>query len=165
MAILGDLLVQGRSRFLQQIYAPGISIDGDTTVTGTLTLSKIQDAAGTANNSPALIVGGPVTSSHLEFDSNEIMAKATGTTTADLYINTDGGIIFLGKSGVKTQVQGNLQVQGTSTFTDAGTYSGNLTVNGTTSLKGTGITGDLTVSNNAKINGSLIVEDEIRTPK
>ena len=64
------------------------------TVSGTLVLSKTQDASGTANNSPALIVGGAATSTHLELDANEIMAKTNGTSTAALYINNDGGNVI-----------------------------------------------------------------------
>lgn len=65
------------------------------TVTGTLILDKSTDASGTANNSPALIVGGKASSTHLEFDANEIMAKSNGTTTASLYLNQDGGSVFV----------------------------------------------------------------------
>lgn len=65
------------------------------TVSGTLVLSKTQDASGTANNSPALIVGGAATSTHLELDANEIMAKTNGTSTAALYINNDGGNVYI----------------------------------------------------------------------
>ena len=78
------------------------------TITGTLTLSKTTDASGTANNSPALIVGGAATSTHLEFDSNEIMAKATGTTVAALYFNNEGGAVAInsgyGTTSVSTAV-------------------------------------------------------------
>ena len=61
------------------------------TFSGTLTLTKQQDAQGTSNNGPALIIGGPVTSSHIEIDNDEIMAKNNATTTATLYLNQQGG--------------------------------------------------------------------------
>lgn len=70
------------------------------TMTGTLTLSKTAEASGTANNSPALIVGGSATSAHLEFDANEIMAKGSGTTTANLNLNPDGGKVIIGSGGM-----------------------------------------------------------------
>ena len=69
------------------------------TVTGTLILSRTKDLSGTANNKPALIVGGADTAAHIEIDPNEIQAKASGTTVATLYINTDGGNVSLGKAG------------------------------------------------------------------
>lgn len=68
------------------------------TVTGTLVLSKTIDLSGTENKSPALIVGGAATAAHMELDNNEIQAKANGTTVANLYINPDGGDIYLGDS-------------------------------------------------------------------
>ena len=65
-------------------------------VTGTLILSRTQDASGTVDRRPALIVGGQPTSTHLEFDSNEIQAKTDGTSTATLCINNDGGDVYFG---------------------------------------------------------------------
>lgn len=75
------------------------------TVTGTLTLSKTQDLSGTADNKPALIIGGASTAAHMEIDNNEIQAKATGTTTATLYLNPDGGMV---------QASGNLKIGSSS---------------------------------------------------
>lgn len=72
------------------------------TVTGTLILSRTTDLSGTANNKPALIIGGTDTAAHIEIDPNEIQAKASGTTTNTLYINSDGGNISLGKTGSST---------------------------------------------------------------
>ena len=71
---------------------------------GTLYLVKTTDLSGTANNKPALIVGGADTSTHLELDCNEIHAKATGTTTAPLYLNHEGGNTYF--SGEKTYSDG-----------------------------------------------------------
>lgn len=67
------------------------------TVSGTLILSKTQDASGTANNKPALIVGGTDTQKHLEIDANEIIAKADGTSGTTLWLQDGHGIV--GMSG------------------------------------------------------------------
>lgn len=74
------------------------TINNSATISGTLTLTKATDLSGTANNSPALIVGGAATSAHMEFDGNEIQTKNNATSVADLYLNHDGGKVFLGSS-------------------------------------------------------------------
>lgn len=65
------------------------------TVTGTLILSKTQDAGGTSNTLPALLVGGTQSQAHLELDGNELMAKSNATSTAALYINNEGGQVYI----------------------------------------------------------------------
>lgn len=78
----------------QEKSLPFVRQAGDT-VTGTLILSRTQDASGTANNKPALIVGGTDTQQHIEMDSNEIQAKESGTTTGTLNLNNDGGSVYI----------------------------------------------------------------------
>lgn len=75
------------------------------TVTGTLVLSKTTDLSGTSNNSPALIVGGAATSTHMELDCNEIQTKTNGTSVAPLYINSDGGLVTIGSGGLRVNGQ------------------------------------------------------------
>ena len=79
------------------------------TVTGTLTLSKTADADGATDTQPALIVGGTHTTTHIQMDSNEIMAKTNGTTPGTLYLNSSGGLVSIGSGG--------LSVKGTVTAT------------------------------------------------
>lgn len=74
----------------------------DQEIKGTLILSKAQDLAGAANNGPALIVGGAKNAAHIEIDPNEIQAKSNGTTTAALYLNNDGGEVYINNSRALT---------------------------------------------------------------
>lgn len=65
------------------------------TVTGTLILSKTTDASSTADNRPALIIGGTPTAEHIEIDGNEILAKDSDTTAGTLALNYDGGAVTI----------------------------------------------------------------------
>ena len=117
--------VYGTALYGTTIYENGTSIASKYlplaggTVTGTLTLSRTTDASGTADNKPALIVGS-ATGTHLELDGNELMAKASGTTTAALYLNDQGGSVY---------VNGNLLFY--STVIGYGSMSQNGTLSGT----------------------------------
>ena len=68
---------------------------------GTITITKTTDLSGTADNSPALIIGGDSTSEHIEIDPNEIQAKGTDATVATLTLNNDGGLVAIGGGGLK----------------------------------------------------------------
>lgn len=61
------------------------------TVSGTLKLTKTQDASGTADNNPALIIGGENNQRHIEIDNNEIIGKEDATTPGNIFINPEGG--------------------------------------------------------------------------
>lgn len=69
------------------------------TISGTITITGGEDAEGTASHNVPLSIGARSTA-HLELDGNEIMAKANGTTVADLYINNNGGVVYVGSGGV-----------------------------------------------------------------
>ena len=64
-------------------------------VTGTLVLSKTQDASSTADNGPALVVGGTRSQVHIEIDNNEIIAKSGATGVTTLNLNDNGGHIWV----------------------------------------------------------------------
>ena len=92
-----------------------VVVPHDIECSGTLTLTRSTDAAGTTNNKPALIVGGASTAAHLELDANEIMAKGSGTTVAGLNLNTDGGAVTIGKAGQNTTVKSSVLIHNPGT--------------------------------------------------
>ena len=102
-------------------------------VTGTLVLSKTQDASGSADNGPALVIGGTRSQAHIEIDKNEILAKSGGTGITTLYLQDNGGEVVI--SGDLTVNGGDLTVNepnasGASAiwFQSGGTTYGNLRV-------------------------------------
>ncbi len=112
------------------------------TVTGPLNLTTTTDASGTGTTQPALRIGA-LTGAHLEFDGNEIMAKATGNTVGTLTINSDGGLVQIGSGGLKV----------------AGTITGNLTGNVTGNVSGssTSCTGNANTATTASKLGTANV--------
>ena len=86
---------------------------GGSTITGTLVLSKNTALSGTANNSPALIVGGAATAAHIEVDANDIQSKSNGTAVALLGVNAYGGNVTIGNASSTITVAGYHNVTGT----------------------------------------------------
>lgn len=149
MAYLGNTLINGSLRCLNKAYFNDLSVSdtmtvaslsttgnatiggtlgvtGATTIAGTLTLTKTTDVSGTANNSPALIIGGAATGKHIEIDCDEIQAKNSGTSVGSLWINNDGGMVYIRNlnSTTSTITTGNITTLNASTAT-----ADNLTVN------------------------------------
>lgn len=65
---------------------------------GSCTSAIFQDGndASAATNKSGYVIIGQSGANHLAFDDNEIMAKSSGTTSAPLYLNADGGGVKLG---------------------------------------------------------------------
>lgn len=78
-----------------------LPLTGEKTVSGQVIFSKTSDVS-VASSSECAIVVGTKTGAHLGIDPNEIQAKASETTSASLYLNNDGGNIYLGPSVYST---------------------------------------------------------------
>lgn len=99
---------------------------------------------------------------HLAFSDNKIVAKSSGYTTGNLYINEDGGRVFIGNGGLEINSTSNsafmFSVTGPAFFNgDVLTY-GNYIINGQVSIEQSLAVKDyLTVGSYATIGGSLLV--------
>ena len=129
MMIDGDYYAMGKKVLHEgnyNLYA--LPLTGGT-VTGTLILSNKNDVALDKNNSPALVIGGTPTTSHIEIDDNEIMAKSNATAATSLYLNADGGKVYIGSGGLDVGSTG-ISTSGPATaktlsLTGDGVFSGN----------------------------------------
>ena len=137
MMIDGDYYAMGKKVLHEgnyNLYA--LPLTGGT-VTGTLILSNKNDVALDKNNSPALIIGGTPTTSHIEIDDNEIMAKSNATAATSLYLNADGGKVYIGSGGL-----------------DVG--STGISTNGSVTAKTLSLTGDGVFSGNSNYSNALL---------
>ena len=101
----------GSNAYTSTAYLP-LSAGTGYPVTGTIYATKTSVAYGSSNNYPAIIAGGTVLSTHMEIDKNQIIAKATSSTAA---------ILYLGWSTTDTVVRGPLSVTGTTVSLGNGT--------------------------------------------
>lgn len=94
-----DQALTNQTKYVEENYLP--STGG--TVTGTVVLSKVQDADGDSYTEPALVVGGTPDTYHLEIDNNEIQAKQNETTPGNLFLNSNGGKVTIGEGGLENR--------------------------------------------------------------
>ena len=117
---------------------------------GSLVLSNTTDADSLAEKNCALKIGD-VNGLHLEFDGNEIIAKASPTTPNSLYINgSNGGDVYLANSKFHAKADGGADVNGALSVTGTVTSTGVIKTTG-----GSIIANDCT-SYNAGVSGGYI---------
>lgn len=121
---------------------------GNKTFMGQVILQGGTDTAAGTANSGALIIGSP-TGAHISVDANEIQAKSSGTASAQLHINNDGGITQFG--GIVQPKADNTLTLGTEKLrwktieavtVNATTFNGALNGNVTGNLSGNAATAD-----------------------
>ena len=84
------------------------TFSGTSTFSGQVILTRNTDAAGTANNGPALIIGGAATVAHIEIDNNAILAKSNGTTLTTLYLQDGNATVYINTTTLAPNVTNTL---------------------------------------------------------
>lgn len=90
---------------------------GNKTFNQTVTFLGSADANLGSYTYPAVTIG-PYASAHLEIDANEIMAKGSANTAANLYLNNEGGVVDIGPGGMN--VRGHIIPNATTRTLDIG---------------------------------------------
>lgn len=93
------------------------TFSGNKTFNQTVTFLGSADASLGSYTYPAVTIG-PYSSAHLEMDANEIMAKGSANTAANLYLNNEGGVVDIGPGGMN--VRGHIIPNATTKTLDIG---------------------------------------------
>ena len=101
-----------------ETHNAGINVDTNIIIAKSLFLTYNGDASGVQDKACALKIGNK-DGLHLEFDANEIMCKASATTVNNLYINGDGGDVYLASSNLHVKADGGADVTGSLTVSGA----------------------------------------------
>ena len=96
------------------------TFSGNKTFNQTVTFLGSADASLGSYAYPAVTIG-PYSSAHLEIDANEIMAKGSANSAANLYLNNEGGVVDIGPDGMN--LRGHIIAGATSNTLDIGTSS------------------------------------------
>ena len=93
------------------------TFSGNKTFNQTVTFLGNADAALGSYTYPAVTIG-PYASAHIEMDANEIMAKGSANTAANLYLNNEGGVVDIGPGGMN--IRGHITAGATTRTLDIG---------------------------------------------
>ena len=93
------------------------TFSGNKTFNQAVTFLGSADASLGSYTYPAVTIG-PYSSTHLEIDANEIMAKANSNTATNLYLNNEGGVVDIGPGGMN--IRGHIIPNATTRTLDIG---------------------------------------------
>lgn len=93
------------------------TFSGNKTFNQPVTFLGSADASLGSYTYPAITIG-PYSSTHLEIDANEIMAKANASTSSELYLNDEGGVVVIGPGGMN--IRGHIIPNATTRTLDIG---------------------------------------------
>lgn len=120
-----------------QAITPILDAYGLLEVKGQVIFSDVIQADTSIANGGTLIIG-PHRGAHLEIDNNQILAKSSATTGAQLSLNTGGGRVFIGPGGLdigKSNTSYMFNVSGSTFLDGTAKISETLTVKGKTYLE------------------------------
>ena len=150
--LTGNVTIGNSSKKTGNLTVYGSTSLQATTIYDTLVLSKTTDLSGTANNSPALIIGGTATQKHIEIDNNEIQAKTNATSVSSLGINEDGGDVYIGSDAQNTVVT----LRKNATITGTASITGNTTIGNSSTKSTLNVYGAITGNNGLTVKGAAL---------
>ena len=95
LSLSGNLSVSGTSTLTGNTTVGGtLGVTGTATFNNTVYLTRTQDLSGTSDEKPALVIG-TLSSYHIEVDPDEIHAKKNASEVSSLFLNYNGGDVYL----------------------------------------------------------------------
>lgn len=130
------------------------------TIYGPTVIDRSTGVSGTSDARPALTVGGLNSVQHIEIDNNEIQSKSNATTPAQIWINSLGGNVSIGKDSTIT-LSKNVSVTNTLGVTGATTLSSTLSVTGNTTIGNSSTASTLTTYGKITGNSGALIKGAV----